>query len=339
MKIALISKLWEETGKTSVGGTGMSVGYLADGLLEKGHKVTLFATGNSKTKAKLVSVAPKPFADQYLESLDYLNIASAFKDSANFDLLHFYANQRSLFFAPLTKTPTLHTIDYGEFFSDEIKVLKAYYQENFVAISHALVKLFPFLNWQGVVHNGLDLADFSFNPNPQKDLLIFNGRMSPQKGPDVAIRVAKKLGMRLEMIGKVTAADKDYLDAKVWPYVDGKQIKYLGVLKFSQKVRFMGRGLVLLHPITYFEAFGNVLIEALACGTPVIAFNHGAVPEILVNGLTGFVSENEDQMIGAVKEIEKINRRACRQHVEKNFTVEKMVEGYEKIYQKILSPR
>lgn len=337
MRIALISKLWEETGKKSVGGTGMGVGLLADGLVKKGHKVTVFATGDSKTKARLSAVTSRAFGDHYLESLDYLNIAQAYERASEFDLLHFHVEHRSLPFSRLTKTPTIHTIRYGEFFPDEMQVLKEYRKENFTAISRAVEKFLPFLKWQGVVYNGLELRDYPFKPFWEKDLLIFNGRMSPQKGPDMAIRVAKKLGMRLEMIGKTTPFDEVYLREKVWPYVDGKQIKYLGVLKFEEKVKFMGRGAALLHPVSYLEAFGNALIEALACGTPVVAFNLGAVGEIIENGRQGFLVKTEEEMVEAVKNISAVRREGCRARVEKKFTAEQMVSGYEKIYREIVN--
>lgn len=337
MRIALISKLWEETGRKSVGGTGLGVGTLADGLVKNGHQVTLFATGDSQTKAKLVAVTPKPFGDRYLESFDYLNIVQAYERAVRFDILHFHVEHRSLFFSHLTEKPTLHTIRYGEFFLDEMKVLRRYRRQNFVALSQATAKSLPFLNWQGIVHNGLEVVDYPFRALPEEDLLIFNGRMSPQKGPDMAIRVALKLGMRLEMIGKVTPFDEPYLKEKVWPYVDGKQIKYLGVLKFPEKVKFMGRGIVLLHPVSYFEAFGYALIEAMACGTPVVAFCQGAVGEIVQDGKTGFIVQDEDKMIMAIRKIRQIKRETCRDHVTTNFSSSKMVAGYEHLYRKIIN--
>jgi glycosyltransferase involved in cell wall biosynthesis len=336
MKIALISKLWEETGRTAKGGTGVGVGLLADGLVEKGHDVTLFATGDSKTRAKLISVVDKSFGDNYDESLNYLHLANAFLKASQFDIIHCHVEHKSLFFAPLVTTPTLHTIRYGEFFENEKKVLEAYRQQNFVAISYAVKRMFPFLNWQGVIYNGIDISDFPLNPKPESDLLIFNGRMSSQKGPHVAIEVAKRLGMRLEMIGKVAPFDQAYLEEKVWPHVDGKQIKYRGMMKFEEKVKFMGKGLALLHPVAYEEAFGFVLLEAQARGTPVVAFDKGAVSEIIEDGKTGFVVENIFQMVEAVKKVEKIKRADCRSHIAKNFSTKKMVDGYEAIYSKLL---
>ena len=333
MKIALVSKLWEPTTSTSIGGTGAFVGNLADVLVERGHKVSLFATDDSKTKAKLYSVIPHAF-DPYSQPLHYLNLENAFKRSKEFDVIHTIDDHHPAFFAPFVKTPTLLTIDYGEVFDHDKKVLLANRKLNYSAISLAIKKMMPSLNWQGVVHHGIPVEKFDYRDKSGKHLL-FLGRVSPQKGPDIAIRVARKLNLPLVIAGKMVDIDKDYLDKKVKPFIDGKKVRYVGVADFKKKISLLRNSIALLHPIDYLEAFGLTLIEAMACGTPVVAFNKGAVGEVIKNNKTGFVVRDERGMIKALGRIDKIDRASCRKYAEKYFTIEKMVEGYEKLYKKI----
>lgn len=336
MKIAIVSKLWEPTSPDSTGGTGMSVGLLANELVKRGHKVTLFATGNSKTKAKLISVRQNHWQDDYSEPIEYLNIANAFSMAKNFDIIHCHVEQKAAMFADLVKTtPHLMSIRYGEFFADEIKILKQYKHLNWSANSYALTKLLPFIKFKGVVHNGLDLDRYPFSKN-SKGYLLFLARMSPQKRPDVAISVAKKLNLKLILAGKTVDRDKDYLEKKVLPKIDGKQIKYVGEAKFAQKINLIKNASALLYPNKVFEACSNTILESQTCGTPVIAFNQGSNKELIVEGKTGFVVEDLNSMIKATKKISSINREACRKHMEKNFTSKKMADGYEKLYKRIV---
>jgi len=337
MKIALVSTLWEPASHTSTGGTGAFVGYLAEELVNRGHDVTLFASGNSKTSAKLESVTDTHFVNGFSDPLEYLNIANAFRQSEKFDIIHCNNLSRSLVFSDLTKTPSIHLLDYGEFFDHEKKVIEKYKDTaNFVTISKAMQNLID-VDWQGYVYHGIDLKRFPFNEN-KEDYLLFLARLTPQKGPDVAIRIAKKLGMKLILAGKKLPTDKKYLSEKVDPFIDGDQIKYMGEAEFDTKVKLFQNARCLLHPLAknYIEAFGITLIEAMACGTPVISFNRGAIPEVIEDKKTGFIVETEEGMIDAVKNIDKISKEDCRKRVEENFTVEKMTDGYEKLYSNII---
>ncbi len=336
MRIALVSTLWEPVSCVSTGGTGVFVGYLAEELVKRGHKITLFASGNSKTFAELESIADTHFVSGFSDPLEYLNIANAFRNANKFDIIHCNVNFRSVIFSDLVKTPSIHTLDYGEFFDHETIVLEKYKNTaKFVTISKAMQNMIA-VDWQGYVYHGIDIKRFPFNEDKQ-DYLLFLARLTPQKGPDVAIRVAKKLGMKLILAGKKSPVDKQYLTEKVDPFVDNDQIKYVGEADFSTKIELLKNASYLLHPVSYIEAFGITLIEAMACGTPVIAFNRGAIPEVIKDGETGFIVNNEEEMIEAIKRTSLIDRKKCREHVEKNFTVEKMTDEYEKIYKKVIN--
>ncbi|TRZ78404.1 glycosyltransferase family 4 protein [bacterium] len=335
MRIAIVSTLWEPVSYTSTGGTGAFVGYLTEELVKRNHDVTLFASGNSKTSAKLESITDTHFVNGFSDPLEYLNIANAFSKSSNFDIIHCNNSFRSLIFSDLIKTPSIHLLDYGELFDHEKKVIEKYKNTaNFVTISKAMQKLID-VNWQEYIYHGIDLKRFLFNADKQ-DYLLFLARLTPQKGPDVAIRVAKKLGMKLILAGKKSDVDKKYLSEKVDPFIDNDQIKYIGEANFETKIELLKNAQCLLHPIDVNEAFGITLIEAMACGIPVISFDRGAISEVIEDKKTGFIVKTEGEMIDAIKNIDKISKEDCRKRVEENFTVEKMTDGYEKIYTEII---
>ena len=338
MKIAIISKLWEATSPNSTGGTGVAIGNLVNGLSDKGHEISLFATGDSKTKAKeLVSVRKHPFTNDYSEIQEFDNIAGAFKREKDFDIIHSAVEHKSLFLSGIGQTPVLHSIRYGEFFEQEMDILKKYNQENFFAISKAIAQKFSFLNFQGIIHNGLDLQVFPWQEQCQ-DYLIFLARVSPQKGPHLAIKLAKELNKKLIIAGKISDGDKDYLDKHFWPYIDNQQIIYKGEVEFKEKIELLRNAKCLLHPIeNFFEAFGMSLIEAQAIGTPVISYDNGSPLEVINHEKTGYVVKNYDEMKEAVKNIDNIERKDCRSWVENMFSVEKMVRDYESLYKKIIN--
>ncbi|MFH1890656.1 MAG: glycosyltransferase family 4 protein [Candidatus Kuenenbacteria bacterium] len=334
-KIAIISKLWEETSELSTGGSGMSVGTLVNGLVERGHQVTLFATGNSKSKAqKLVSIKDRPYKGDYSEIKEYQNIYNAFKIADQFDIIHAHVEHKACFFAPLVETPVLVSIRYGGIFKDEVELLMENNNLNYCFNSKILEKKYSFLKSRGVVYNGINLDNYVFNNNP-KDYLLFLGRVSPQKGPHLAIRAAKKLNRKLIIAGKTENIDKQYLDKYVWPYIDGKQIIYKGLVGLKEKRRLLSAAYVLLQPNLFFEACSNTILEAQASGTPVVAFDNGSNRDIIKNGKTGFIA-SERNLVDKIRQVEKIKRSICREWIEKNFSKEKMVDGYEKIYEKIL---
>lgn len=339
MKIAIVAKLWERTDPRSTGGTGVSIGNLVNGLVGRGHHITLYATGDSKTRAqKLVSVRPRPYAGDYSELHEYENIAAAFRDHARFDLIHCAVEHKSVIFGGLTPTPSLHSIRYGEFFAQEKALLKKHRQLDFVANSRALIERYPFLNWRGYVHNGIDADRFPYQGKPG-GYLLFLGRVTPQKGADIAIAAAKRTGKRLIIAGKTEAVDREYLDQRVFPLVDGKQIIYLGPVGFRAKLKLLRHAGVLLHPNRVFEACSNTLLEAMACGTPAVAFDRGSNRELIEPGVSGYLVRTEAALAGAIAKALVLGRARCRSHVRKNFSIERMVEGYERIYASLIAAR
>lgn len=336
LKIAIVSKLWEETSPGSRGGTGSSIGYLVNGLVDRGHQVTLFATADSKTKAqKLISVRKTYYKSDYSEVHEYQNIAEAFKRAKDFDIIHCAVEQKSVIFADLVKTPSIHSIRYGEFFEQERDLLKRYKYLNYVGNSRFLKKLLPFLNWQGIIYNGLNYNDFIQKEKPG-NYLLFLARLSPQKGVDTAIKLAKKLKMKLILAGKVSDADRDFLDKEVYPFIDGKQIVYKGEVLGEAKKKLLSEALCLIQPNRMIEAFGNTFLEAMASGVPVIAYDQGSMREVIETNKTGYVVNNFSEMVKALRLIKNINKKDCVDRAKKHFSLETMIDSYENLFYKII---
>lgn len=343
MKIALLAPLEESVPPQKYGGTELIVYHLSQILAQK-HSVFLLATGDSKTKARLIPIFPQSLRKEKIaqdikirESLKYLGIAKVVKELSKIkvDIIHNHIGWRFLPFAQLFKAPvvtTLHgplDVSYQQFVYSQFKKLP------FISISNSQRKPFK-LNYAATVYNGIDLKQFNLNEKPKEGYLAFLARMSPEKGPVQAIQVAKKAGAELRMAAKIDTVDREYFEKKVKPLIDNKQIKFLGEIKNEEKSNFLEGAKALLVPLQWEEPFGLFMIEAMACGTPVIALKRGSVPEIIKHNQTGFIVNTVDQMATAVKKIDLIDRKKCRQWVEKNFTAEKMVSAYEKAYQKIL---
>lgn len=353
LRIAQIGTAWMPTPPTLYGGTERIVYNLTEELVRRGHDVTLFATGDSKTSARLESVYPRGlFFDfgwsNYLYPL--LHISNAFDCARDFDVIHMHLNTRhdyiSLVLADYIKniTPTVFTTHFiypleGEKGrEDRMAFLKKYRHHNFVTLSKAQGTL-AFLNYAGNVYNGLDFSDFKFNNKPE-NYIAWLGRFCHEKGTAEAIAVAKKTGMKLVMGGKIDWANEEYVkyyNEKVKPEIDGKRIVYLGELGDKEKIDLLRNAKAVLNPINWSEPFGLVTIEAMACGTPVIAFDRGPVREQIINGKTGFIVKDVDEMALAVGKVGKIDRAFCRKHTFKNFSAKAMADGYEKIYNRVIS--
>ncbi|MBU4338856.1 glycosyltransferase family 4 protein [Patescibacteria group bacterium] len=352
LRIAQIGTIWETTPPPLYGGTERIVYNLTEELVRRGHDVTLFATGDSKTSGKLESVYPRAL---YRDGIPWTNplypllhITNAFDKADQYDIIHTHLNTRqdyvALAFANWVKTPvviTIHFVMPGEndpAKQDRLLLLKKYKKNNFVTISKAQQTL-GFLNYAGVVYNGLDFSEFKFNPNPE-NYIAWLGRFCHDKGTYEAIQVAKKIGMKLVMGGKIDWANEEYLkyyNEKVKPEIDGKQIVYLGELGDKGKIELFRNAKAVLNPINWNEPFGLVTIEAMACGAPVIAFDNGPAREQIIEGKTGFIVKNVDEMAKAVGKIDKIDRAFCRDHAVKHFSAKAMAEGYEEVYEKVLA--
>lgn len=344
------------------------VHYITEGLVKRGHKVTLFAASNSKTKAKLISAnlpslatnkKMAPFYKQVselekeasdiefykklvarkgtVENYEYILISELYKHvlKGKFDLVYIsLIGLRPLPFAALSSTPTVLSLNnpldpFTLYFMKEYK--KRAPQIHYVGISKNQIKSAPSL-FDEVIYNGVDLTRFKFNEKPQ-NMLITAGRISDNKGVSEAIEVAKKTNYKLVFAGR--HYEDDYWNKVIKPKIGGK-IKYAGVLPYQKMPSFYKQAKAFLFPIKWEEPFGLVMIEAMATGTPVIAFRRGSVPEIVKDGKTGFIVDTVDEMVEAVGKIDQISRRVCREHVEKKFSIEAMVDNYEKLFYKIV---
>jgi len=337
MKIAELAPIAWRTPPREYGPWEQVASYLTEGLVERGHEVTLFATADSITKAKLVAVCPRPYEeDKSINArlYEFWHDSTCFEMADQFDIIHNDFDFSPLTYSKFVKTPLVTTV-HGFALPDFIKLYRKYKDNYFISISYASRKAAPDLNWVGNVYHGIDLKNFSFNPQP-KDYLLFLGRISKDKGTHLAIEVAKKAKKQLIISGIVPEPEKKYFETMVKPYIDDKNIKFVGPADPVKRNELFRNALATLHLITFDEPFGLTLIESMATGTPVIAINRGSIPEIIEDGKTGFVVRDEKEAVIKVKDINKINRLDCRKRVEENFTVDIMVDNYLKIFEKII---
>jgi len=315
---------------------------LTEELVKKGHKVTAFVPSDSKTSAKIapnwIPSTDVRFKKYKFGSKERYNLfknycQNVINQADNFDIIHIHDLFLGAFkFLKDLKTPALGTFHNPKFYKKD----KKYSKVIFVGISKKQIQNNPGFNFVGMVYNGIPLEKYSFNEKP-KNYLLWIGRVSPEKGPLEAIKVAKKTKKKLIMLGPLPSHHKSYIK-KVLSEVkkNKKNISFLGLVSFKKKINLLKNALVLLSPIKWEEPFGLVMVEAMACGTPVIAFNRGSAPEIIRNNKTGFLVKNVNEMAKAIEKIPMISRKKCREHAEKNFTVQKMAKGYEKVYRKIV---
>lgn len=345
MKIAVCAPFEERVPPVKYGGTELVVYNLVETLVALGHDVTLLATGDSLVSAKLLPVFEKALRT-YPEMQD-MKMRDAYKYIAfgkvleylrkdKFDIVHSHLGWRLLPFESLIEAPVVTTLHGPLDSSYQQVVYKKFKDSKYISISNNQRVPLPELNFVGTVYNGIDVAKFDFFEQPQ-DYFAFLGRMSPEKGPVQAIEAVKKAGVKLVMAGKVDTVDKEFFKKEVEPLIDGKQIKFIGEIGHDEKVRFLKKAKALIAPIQWREPFGLFFIEAMACGAPVIAYPYGSVSEVIEDKKTGFIVKDIEEMVEAIKNIDKINRRKCRERVEKYFTVEKMVDEYEKIYHQIVA--
>lgn len=343
MRIAQVTPLWERVPPPAYGGIELVVSLLTDELVRRGHEVTLFATGDSITLAKLDSIHPRairldPTVKEY-QVYETLLLNHVYQQAEEFDIIHSHMGYAALPFAHRSKTPTIHTL-HGRFTSDTEKIYSAARTQAYVSISDSQREPLPDLNYLATVYNGIDVDSYKFYAQPEEPpYLAFLGRLSPEKGPHHAIEIAKRTGWRLKMAGKVDIVDREFYETKLKPQIDGEQIQYLGEANHVQKNALMGGAVATLFPITWREPFGLVMVESMASGTPVIAMNLGSAPEVIADGKTGFLCETVEECIAALGRIEQIDRATCRQHVIKHFSVQRMTDGYEAVYREILGDR
>jgi glycosyltransferase involved in cell wall biosynthesis len=342
VRIAQIAPLYERVPPELYGGTERVVSFLTEALVRDGHEVTLFASGDSQTRSRLIAgsrrglrLDPKvrdPFAHHTV-------LLERFARHAHeFDVAHFHIGYVHYPLSRIlgeTRVTTLH----GRLDLPDLKIVyETFSDEPVVSISDAQRGPLPWLRWEGTVYHGLPRDLIRFRPDPD-NCLVFLGRMSPEKRPDRAIEIAQRSGVPLRIAAKVDEADRDYFEATVRPLLDGPGLEYIGEVDDAEKGCLLGSARALLFPIDWEEPFGLVMIEALACGTPVIAFRRGSVPEIIEDGVTGFVVETVEDAVAAVGRLDEIDRSVCRREFEERFTAERMARDYAAIYRRLARPR
>jgi glycosyltransferase involved in cell wall biosynthesis len=317
------------------------VSLLADGLVGRGHDVTLFATGDSRTKARLEYVFQRAEGPPAINSIwhDTVHQAFAHRDLSRFDVLHQHVYWSGVVAGALADIPVVHTLH--RHFSDEMRAIYRQVADRlwFVAVSEDQRSRMPELRYAGVVYNGIDVAHYPFLEE-KEDFLLFIGRTHPDKGPLRAVETARATGLRLVMAVKsAEPIEKEHWERDVKPVLpEGTEL--LSEIPHDRKVELMSRARAVLFPISWDEPFGLVQVEAMACGTPVIATPRGAVPEIVVDGETGFIVPVEgyaDSAALAIKRTDEIDPGACRRRVEERFTAEAMISGYEAVYERAVS--
>ncbi len=334
-RIAVLSPISWRTPPRAYGPWELVVSLLTEELVRMGLDVTLFASGDSQTSGKLIAVCPHPYSEDPLAEpkvMECLHISEVFERAADFDLIHSHFDFLPLTYSGLVETPVLSTI-HGFSSSSIIPVYKKYNgRVHYVAISEADKS--PDLDYIATIHHGIDISQFAFVESAGEYLLFF-GRIHPEKGTHEAIRVAQRLGRKLVIAGIVQ--DQEYFDTQVQPYIDGVTVEYLGAVGVAQRPEVLGRALALLHLISFDEPFGLSLLESMACGTPVIAFDRGSMPEIIRDGETGYIVADIDGAADAVDAVRSIDRSVCRKHVELHFFHTRMAEDYARVYREILT--
>jgi glycosyltransferase involved in cell wall biosynthesis len=343
MKIAQLAPLWECVPPPAYGGIELVVSLLTEELVARGHEVTLFASGDSLTKANLEAVHNRalrldPDIKEY-GVYEMLNLIKLYERADEFDIIHSHVGCAALTYAKLCSTPTVHTL-HGIFTPDNQKLFSYTKDQPYISISNSQRDTSLGLNYVSTVYNSIRVSDHQFFERPDEPLyLAFLGRMSPEKGPHHAIEIAKQVGIPLKMAGKVDPVDEVFFREEIEPLVDGEFIQFLGEANHQQKNNLMGRAMATLFPITWREPFGLVMIESMAAGTPVIGMGLGSVPEVIADGVSGFVCSSVADCVAAVGKVDSISRQGCRDYVSQKFGVSAMTNGYEAVYQQLLDQK
>ena len=340
MRIAQVAPLYERVPPKLYGGTERVVSLLTEELVRRGHEVTLFASGDSVTAAQLAAVTERALrldaTNRDLLAADTIRqLDLVFGNARDFDVIHCHVDYLAYPFSGLVSTPTLHTVHGRLDLPFLVPIYRQFKHVPLVSISDA--QRAPMgdigVTWAGTVHHGLAPERFAFSPEPG-DYLAFLGRLSPEKQPDVAIEVAKRSGLPLRIAAKIDAADREYFDRVVAPLLDDPLIEFVGEIGDADKSAFLGGARALLFPIDWPEPFGLVMLEAMACGTPVIARPCGSVPEVVRPGVNGYIADSIPDLVDAVRRIDTVDRARCRRDFERRFSVARMVNDYEALYRR-----
>jgi glycosyltransferase involved in cell wall biosynthesis len=339
MRIAQVAPLYESVPPKLYGGTERVVAYLTEALLDLGHDVTLFASGDSVSGAPLDAGCPRalrldPTCNDY-QTPHVLQLERVLQRATEFDLIHWHIEG---YFPALRRLDVPHvTTLHGRLDRQWLAALYSEYDDiPVVSISDAQRAPLPHARWCGTVYHGLPAALHSAQTEPG-DYFAFLGRISPEKRVDRAIEIAKTLGVPLKIAAKVDRADEAYFRNEIVPMLDHPLIEYLGEIGEREKTAFLGGARALLFPIDWPEPFGLVMIEAMACGTPVIAMKHGSVPEIIEPGVNGFWTESLQDAIAAARRVSEIDRARCREVFERRFSARRMAEDYVEVYRRLVA--
>lgn len=338
MRIAMIAPLYESVPPARYGGTERVVANLTDELVRRGYDVTLFAAGSSRTSARLVPVCPVALGElgRLTDPVAYhvLQLGLVFRLAHQFDLIHSHCDFRAFPFGALSATPTLST-NHNRLDSPEYQaLLRAYPDAAITVLSQSHRRQLTGGRCVGVTYNGIPVEEFPFVSTPGR-YLAFVGRLSPVKGPLDAILVAERTGIPLKIAARINQWERDYVESVIRPRLRAPLIEYVGELDEVEKRQLLGGALAVLCPVRWPEPFGLVVIEAMATGTPVLAYRSGAIPELLVDGVTGFLCHDVDDLARRVADVPRLDRAACRRWVAARFSVSTMVDAYERAYRKV----
>jgi glycosyltransferase involved in cell wall biosynthesis len=342
MRIAQVSPLYEAVPPRLYGGTERVVAHLCDALVELGHEVTLFASAEAQTQARLAPVRdqairldPSPLKSDLAAHMSQLSEVR--RRAHEFDVLHFHTDMIHFPFFEDLAGRTVTTLHGRLDMKDLPQVYRRWPQFPLVSISNDQRKPLPFANWAATVHHGLAQGLYQFSPT-SRGYLAFLGRISPEKRPDRAIAIATRLGRRLRIAAKVDAADRVYFDEKIEPLLHNPLVEFVGEIGDDRKSEFLGGAEALLFPIDWPEPFGLVMIEAMACGTPVIAYDCGSVREVVEDGLTGFIVRDEAEAVAAAARVHTLDRWAIRRRFEERFSGHAMARRYLDLYARLRLP-
>ncbi len=331
MKIAQVAPLYESVPPKYYGGTERIVSYLTEELVRRGHEVTLFASGDSQTRAHLEAPCTQSLRlneDCLIpEVYNLLMLEHVFKDPHRFDVIHFHIDYVHFPLSRRHRIPHVTTLHGRLDFADLVPLYRTYPEVPVVSISNAQRASLPWLNWQQTIYHGLPDDLYTFREQPG-DYLAFVGRICPEKRVDRAVEIARRTGMPLKVAAKVDPVDRQYFKDEIAPLFEDPLVEYIGEVGEGEKDELLGNAYALLFPIDWPEPFGLVMIEAFACGTPVIAYPHGSVPEIMEDGASGFIVNDLDEAVRAVEQAATLDRARCRRYFEERFTDAKMTEQY-----------
>jgi len=338
VRIAQVAPLIESVPPRYYGGTERVVSYLTEELVKQGHNVTLFASGDSQTSANLMPIVEqalrlnKHHTDPLAHHIIMLNKLN--KMAHEFDIIHFHIDMLHFAQHQYMMTPSLTTM-HGRLDIPHMPIVFDEFSDiPLISISDNQRTPLPNARWYKTVYNGIPQENYTFQPQPG-EYLAFLGRISPEKGIERAIDIALSVGMKLKIAAKVDKVDEDYYQEKIKPLLNNPLIEFIGEIDEYEKNEFLGNAYATLFPIDWPEPFGLVMIESMACGTPVIAFNHGSVPEVMLHGETGFIVNTVDDAIEAVEKVETISRQCCRYIFEKRFSASQMALNYTDAYQSL----